>query len=214
MTHQITAPQTGSLADRQTRDRWPGALETLELRWFAPGRMPAVAIRWFESAAPQVVVEERIDSYLLTGRFDLGVKRRNNGPLQVKQRRRTGRRLSVGSRLVGRVEEWRKENRDRTSASGDRWVDVTKTVLTYPFCVTQAGGVATACDIELAAVEVEGLEAWTLAFEASGPASVRMGTLETAVEQFLSETDVPASIAAALELEAGYPAWLLTVAGT
>lgn len=188
-------------------------LETLELRWFAPGRLPAEAIKWFESAAPRVVVEERIDSYLLTGRVDLGVKRRDGGPLQVKERRRTGRKMPVGSRLAGRVQEWHKSTKALSPAAGDRWIDVDKTVLTYPYRATGVGGLATACDIELAAVETGGLEAWTLALEASGPRSDRMETLQSSVAQFLSNADVPAGVASALELEAGYPAWLVAVTG-
>ncbi len=208
MTHQFAAPQTGSVADRQ-----PGVLETLELRWFAPGRIPAAAVTWFEATAPHVVVEERIDSYLLTGRPDLGVKRRNHGPLQVKERRRIGTSIPVGGHLVGRVEEWHKSTQALSPAAGERWLDVDKHVLTFSYRAAGTGGLATACDIELAAVETDCLEAWTLAFEASGPPTDRLGTLRSSVERFLSDTDVPAAIAAALELEAGYPAWLLTVAG-
>ena len=161
MTHQSAAPQAGSGSDRQPADQRPGSLETLELRWFAPDRIPAAAIRWFENAAPQVLLEERIDS----------------------------------------------------PAEGDRWVKVAKTVRTYPYRVT-GSSVEGRCDIELAAVEVGGVEAWTMAFEASGPASERMATPGAAVEQLLSVTDVPAEVAAALELEAGYPAWLVVVTGT
>ena len=206
MTHQFAAPQTGSVADWQ-----PGVLETLELRWFAPGPIPTSAVSWFETSAPHVVVEERIDSYLLTGRPDLGVKRRDHGPLQVKERRGIGTRISVGGHLVGRVEEWHKSTQALSPAAGERWIDVDKHVLTFSYRAAGTGGLATACDIELAAVETEGLEAWTLAFEASGPATDRMGTLTSSVERFLSDTDVPAAIAAALELEAGYPAWLVAV---
>lgn len=160
---------------------------------------------------PDVEIEERVDTYLLTGRRDLGVKRRDNGPLEVKERNRIGRRLAVGDRLEARVEEWHKHSSDRTPTEADRWVEIAKTVRTYPYRVTGSDRVA-ACDIELAAVEAEGVEAWTLAFEASGEASERMGTLTAAIDRFLSVADVPADLAAALELEAGYPAWLVAIA--
>ncbi len=211
MTHQYAAPQAGSGSERQPADQRPGSLETLELRWFAPDRIPAAAIRWFENAAPQVLFEERTDSYLITGRDDLGVKRRDNGPLEIKERHGVGHRMSVGDRLVGRVEEWHKRTSDRSPAEGDRWVKVAKTVRTYPYRAT-GSSVEARCDIELAAVEIDGMDAWTLAFEASGPE--RMVTLEAAVEHLLFDEGVPADIAASLELEAGYPAWLVVVTGT
>ena len=211
MTHQFAAPQIGSTADLHTLDRRAEVLETLELRWFAPGRIPNPAVSWFEASAPHVEVEERIDSYLMIGRPDIGVKRRDSGPLEVKVRRCTGRRMSVGDVLVGHVEEWHKQTRDRSPAAGERWLDVHKTVITYPFRLAGAGGLVAGCDIELAAVRAEEVEAWTLAFEASGPRSDRMSVLRSAMEQFLA--DLPAGIAAALDLEAGYPAWLMQVAG-
>ena len=213
MTHQPAASQTGPAADRRTVDRRTGALETLELRWFAQGRIPVAAIEWFEHTAPAVEIEKRIDTYLLDGRADLGVKRRDNGPLEVKERRCIGPTVAVGEHLEARVEEWHKSASGRTPTEADRWVRIAKTVRTYPYRATVSDGRAAGCDIEIAAVETEGAEAWTLAFEASGPASERMGTLTAAIDRFLSGADVPADLAAALEMEAGYPAWLVAMIG-
>lgn len=211
MSHQSAAPHAGSGSDRPSVDRRPEALETLEVRWFAHGRIPDSAVEWFEGVSPSIEIEERIDTYLVTGRVDLGVKRRDAGPLEVKERRRIGSRIAVGDRLEAQVEEWHKHTSVRTATETDRWVKIAKTVRTYPFRTNTSGGHTAGCDIELAAVEAGGVKAWTLAFEASGPASERMGTLVAAIDRFTSVADVPADLAAALELEAGYPAWLVEI---
>ena len=90
---------------------------------------------------------------------------------------------------------------------------VAKTIRTYAYSVA-ADDVEGQCDIELAGVETEGLEAWTLAFEASGLPSERTGTLVAAIDRFLSVADVPVELAAALDHEAGYPAWLFATTGS
>ena len=95
-------------------------LETLEVRWFANGSIPVSVARWFEDTAPRFDVERRVDSYLLTGRSDLGVKRRDHGPIEVKERHRIGSSMSFGGRLTARVEEWHKCVDDHYSAASGR----------------------------------------------------------------------------------------------
>lgn len=191
----------------------PDVLETLELRWFADGEIPPSVMTWFEDTAPWVEVERRVDSYLVTGRADLGVKRRDHGRIEVKERRRIGASMTVGGRLVGRVEEWHKHVDDEYSEAAGRWLDINKTVTTYRYRAQGAAGATSACDVELATVEAEGTAAWTLALEASGPRPGRRATLRAAFEEFVSDSTVPSDIAAALDFEAGYPAWLIQVVG-
>ena len=192
-------------------DDMPGVLETLEVRWFADGSIPLSVTRWFEDTAPRFDVERRVDSYLLTGRSDLGVKRRDHGPIEVKERHRVGSSIWFGGRLTAQVEEWHKRVDERYSTAPGRWVDIDKTVTTYRYRAQGAAG--TACDVELAAVEVDGTAAWTLALEASGPRPARRAALRLASEEFFGDTSLPSEISAALEFEAGYPAWLVEVVG-
>ncbi len=207
MSNHSVGPASGSNAERST-DHSTDVLETLEVRWFARGPLPTEALGWFEAAMPYVETEKRVDSYLLTGRPDLGVKRRDQGPLEIKERIRVGSRVSVIGRLVAPVEEWRKSIQIALPETGDRWIDVVKNVWNHPLRVT-VRGLPAGCDVELAAVEVDGIEAWTLAFEASGPPQDRLAVLRSAAELFREGADIPSGIAGALDVEAGYPAWLM-----
>jgi hypothetical protein len=212
MSHHSVGPEGGSnLAGRST-DHSTNVLETLEVRWFACGPLPTEALGWFEATMPDVETEKRVDSYLLTGRSDLGVKRRDQGPLEVKDRVRIGNRVSVGARLQAQVEEWRKSIQIALPETGDRWIDVVKNVWNHPYRVT-IGGFPAACNVELAAVAVVGIEAWTLAFEVSGPPEDRLAVLRSAAELLREEADIPSGIAGALDVEAGYPAWLMGLTG-
>lgn len=183
------------------------------MRWFAPGVLPEGVATWFEDTAPYFDIETRVDSYLLTGRPDLGVKRRDRGPIEVKERRRVGGALTVGGRLAARVEEWHKHTDDGYAGAGGRWVDIQKTVTTYRYRARGATSATVACDVELAAIDASGIAAWTMALEASGPRPARHSALQSAFEEFLSDTVVPGSVADALELDAGYPAWLIETLG-
>jgi hypothetical protein len=212
MSHHSVGHAGGANANGHSAGHPTDVLETLEVRWFARGRLPTEALGWFEAAVPGVETEERVDSYLLTGRPDLGVKRRNQGPLEVKERIRVGSRVSVGDRLHAPVEEWRKRIQLALPEIGGRWIDVVKNVWNHPLRVT-VGGLPAACDVELAAVEAVGIEAWTLAFETWGPPEDRLAVLRSAAQLLRDEADIPSGIADALDVDAGYPAWLIAVTG-
>jgi hypothetical protein len=64
------------------------------------------------------------------------------------------------------------------------------------------------CDIELAEVTVNDIEAWTLALETWGPEGEQHRILERAAASFIGETGLPGSSAARLTVDMGYPAWL------
>jgi hypothetical protein len=211
MSHSVgTAGESN--ADGHSADDSTDVLETLEVRWFARGKLPTEVFGWFQAVVPDLEIEERVDSYLLTGRPDLGVKRRDQGPLEVKERIRVGRRVSVGGRLEASVEVWRKSIQLAPPEVEGRWIEVVKNVWNHPLRIT-VGGLTAACDIELAAVEVAAIGAWTLAFEASGPPEERLAALRSAAELFRDGAALPSGIASALEVEAGYPAWLIEVTG-
>jgi hypothetical protein len=212
MSHHSVGPAGGSNADGYVADHSTDVLETLEVRWFARGRLPSEVLGWFQTSVAHVETEERVDSYLVTGRSDLGVKRRDQGPLEVKERIRVGSRLSVG-RLEAPVETWRKSIQPALPETGGPWIDVVKNVWNHPLRVA-IGGSPAACDVELAAVEADGVEAWTLAFEASGAPEDRPAVLRSAAELFRDDTHVPSGVVGALDVEAGYPAWLLRLTGS
>ncbi len=193
-------------------------LETTEVRWFGDGTLPRTILTWFSQGPTSIDV--RGDSYRLDGTPDVGVKRRDHGPLEVKYRRPSTGSVDLGSGTVGRIEEWHKiVHRDGTGtlAGGDGvWLDVDKVVYTRTYGVVD--GVArplalralarTGCDVELAAVTAGGISAWTFALEAWGLAGVRPEMLRRALAAFLDETPPPAALHTGLRHAMSYPMWL------
>jgi len=143
----------------------PLVLDTTELRWFIRGSLPAEVAVWFTGSTG--VLEERIDTYLLDGRDDVGVKRRFRQTLELKIRQLLDERIEFGDGLAGPLEVWRRWS----PAEGlvehvvdERWVDVHKSVVKRRFLlngtevafspVVEATGAG--CDVEVAGVTVRG----------------------------------------------------------
>ena len=197
-------------------------LDTSEVRWFAPGEIPHDVITWFAGQGGITAVEERCDTYLLSGVDGIGVKYRDRRLLEVKWRHSVGANVTLGSGLIAPVTRWLKW---RPAELDDAWptpamgaVDVLKVVLTSSFALTNGSvgphvlpGDASipACKIELASVEVEGVAAWTLGLEASGPVEARRRMLleswrSIAVDALPSHN----GFAGRFDAAAAYPDWL------
>lgn len=189
---------------------------SLELRWFMPGAIPEPLLESFHSGGPAVVCEQRKDSYWPIRRIDIGVKRRNGGPVEMKVRRSARLwDLPSGSTVVS--EQWDKWRPRRLilDRPTDAWLEVDKTLWTRTFTPSgkdvrgPADGRRPRCEVELAAVTLESTTWWTVAFETTGPAALRPSVLRAACHRLWSPT-----FERWLEggVNAGYPEWLGTVA--
>lgn len=197
-------------------------LDTTELRWFADGRLPPRVAAWFTNDGETGARESRCDIYRLDRR-DIGVKLRARRTLELKVRRSVGERLTVGPGLTGQVEAWRKwspagsliERNDDLA-----WVEAHKTVIKRRFwmggdeCLSAEGPpllMAGGVDVEIVAVTVEGVEAWTFAFAAFGPAAGRSSAIVNASQALFVGKRVR-ELGFLSGRSCGYPDWLVDFA--
>ena len=187
-----------------------GSLETREVRWFAPGPLPDDVAKWFMANGRAKTIEKRIDSYLLTGKPDIGIKRRERSLLEVKWRTARAGTVPLLGIGIGSIEHWTKVGQPHT-ADGPHgpWVDVEKVVLTERHVLESDQGTAT-CEIEVASVSANGISAWTLAFESFGPSALRPLVLNQAVDIFAAERRRPAAFSHLAD-SVGYPEWLISM---
>jgi hypothetical protein len=195
----------------------PLVRDTTELRWFVPGSLPAAVGVWFTGSTG--VLEERIDSYLLDGRGDVGVKRRFRQTVELKVRQSLDGRIEFGDGLAGSLEVWRRWS----PAEGlvehgvdDRWVDVHKSVVKRRFLsdgtevafspVVEA--TATGCDVEVAGITVDDDHWWTFAFAAFGPTSTRRESLLASWQALVTAAPPPEPFEPRTARAMGYPEWL------
>jgi len=68
------------------------------------------------------------------------------------------------------------------------------------------------CDVEIAAVTVAGVDAWSFAFEAFGPKMYRRRTVATAWAMLIDTSDVPEMLGSYFGFVGGYPEWLAQIA--
>ena len=199
-------------------------LDTSEVRWFAEGLPPDTVVDWFTSSGAAGTLEERCDTYQLHRLHDIGVKRRARTSLEVKVRRGIGDPLVVAPGLVAPFEEWRKWSPglgDPMSPSeGTPWIDVDKAVLTRTVSADhEVVGPAlhvddqlSGCDVEIVAVTVAGVEAWSFAFEAFGPKRYRSRAVRSAWEMLIDTSGAAEELSADLTFAGGYPEWLAHIA--
>jgi len=191
--------------------------DTAEARWFANGDIPQRLVQLFCDTAPAVDMEIRDDKYCVTGSDSVGLKRRNGGPIEIKQRLSSGGTVYLRGGISAPIEDWRKETRVDPLEMGDddQWIEVTKVVMTRTYALNGRGVVRAGqdlaepgCDVELASIVVRDREAWTFALEAWGADTDRHELLSMALAAFLTETPLAAEYTGALEHAMSYPAWL------
>ncbi len=193
--------------------------DTTEVRWFGEGSMPAEVVDWFTESGAHGYLEIRQDAYLPATSPSVGRKRRNFGPFEVKTRSGTGTTFQLTEGLLGRIEEWRKIVSTMTHhrLPTMRWWRVHKVVITRTFHHLGSGEThevpygdtsVPGCDIELAEVTIDDVEAWTFAFEAWGILEQRRILLEAAAMALLASTGVPCPTLYTLDASMGYPEWL------
>ena len=212
-----------------------GYLDTSELRWFGSGPLPPEVEDWFTGANFVGTREHRRDLYQLTGLTDVGVKRRSGRTVEAKIRMAVGPRMAIGHGLEATFDQWRKWRPSEGDAIWPtrqaRWVAVDKTVLTRTIADTDSGyagddggasdsgnagddgaaAMVAGCDVELAAITIGGLEAWTFGLEAFGPQAQRGRAAISAWEQVVAEVGEPRDLGSRFDLADGYPAWLQLV---
>ena len=195
---------------------------TTEVRWFAAGAPPQQIIDWFAQGGEEAVVELRCDAYRRLNGPNVGLKRRDNGPLELKQRFSVASARPFALGLSGRIEEWCKTGLAEPPATTNwEWSVVDKVVLTRTFVVRDEAIVEVetremtvpACDIELATVTVGESVAWSFALEAWGPEAIRRSLLDRALETLAGDlAPAPPGFVAALSWNMGYPEWLSSIA--
>jgi hypothetical protein len=156
----------------------------------------------------------------MDGRCDRGVKLRFRETLEVKVRLAVGEHLIVGAGLIGRLEMWRKWSPAElvVDTGGDvPWLDVCKVVTKRRFSVDgdeivpsdgERAVTGAGCDVEVAAVTVRDIEAWTFAFAAFGPTVSREHAIVTAWQALAADGSCPEHFAAAFGQSSSYPEWL------
>lgn len=199
----------------------PAVLDTSELRWFALGLPPPEVVAWFTAGGGAGTTERRSDVYQVNGLHDVGLKRRFGWTVEVKVREDPGSPMVLGAGLRAPLEEWRKwipSDGDPVWPIPDsQWVKIHKAIRTRTFMLnggevvgpaSSASETLSGCDVEIAAVTVGGIEAWTLAFEAFGPKDERRAAILAAWNTLTTQADVPRNLGAQLDRAAGYPEWL------
>ena len=182
-----------------------------------PGSLPAEVGVWF--AGSTGVLEERIDTYLLDGRDDIGVKRRFKQTVELKVRQSLDGRIEFGDGLAGSLEVWRRWSpAEHLVEHGvdERWVDVHKSVMKRRFLldgtevpfspVVEATGAG--CDVEVARVTVDDDHWWTFAFAAFGPTERRREALLASWQALVAAAPCPEPFEPRTARAMGYPEWL------
>ena len=226
----VTPPEvSGSLSstDEGRREAWMrsrlsesthlAVIDTTEVRWFLPGPLPPAVRHWFSGGSG--FSEERRDLYLLDGRDDFGVKFRNGETLEVKARLDTEGSGKPCGGLAGELEVWRKwvpARGPEEPSSSQRWVEVDKAIFKRRFSLDGAelefttGQVeASGCDVEIVAIRVDAIRAWSYAFAAYGPPPnrcVAIGAAWRAVRS--SDASIPNELRLGRSRCMGYPEWL------
>lgn len=200
-------------------------LDTSEVRWFAEGLVPHGVVDWFTCGGTAGMLEQRCDTYLLHRLHDIGVKRRFRTSLEMKLRQGIGDPLILAPGLAAPLEEWRKwgglwHGMATSQSAGSPWIDVEKAVLTRTVGAdheivgpaSYVGYPRSGCEVEIVAVTVAGVEAWSFAFEAFGPKRYRSRLIRSAWEMLIDTFDAPEQLVENLTFAAGYPEWLAPIA--
>jgi hypothetical protein len=168
-------------------------LLTAEIRLWWRGDAPAAMARWFEALGPGEV-EERTDSYVLTGNTGLGIKQRGGEAVEVK-----ALVAELGSLPAGPPARlWLKQSAPDAGLPLGGEVHVAK---------SRRLAVKGECEIELGAARLEGAGWWSsLCFEAVASIEEATGELELA----WSETGPPPGWESGWA--ASYPEWLARLA--
>ena len=200
-------------------------LDTAEVRWILPGQLDAAIAGWFGRFPAGM--ESRADAYLLQPVLrGLSVKIRAGRLLEVKSYEGSLGILGTASGARGRIELWRKWSfpfgpLGPDGAGPPGWTVVHKRRWISHFFL--AGGRLTAdipispelparaaepaCAVELTEVHWGGETWWSLGFEATGPAELLRGTLQSAAALIFAQAP-PGDMELDLSHCQSYAEWL------
>jgi hypothetical protein len=194
-----------------------GRKRSLEVRWILPGQLEPVVVGWF--ARFPAWVESREDSYLANPPWGgLGVKLRAGRALEVKVYQSSPGILEVAGRARGRLECWDKwsfphDSPGQGGADRPGWCPVHKLIRRFALASGHSGagvpgpGDEAACQVELTEVHAGGQAWWTLALEATGPASLRRAELEATAALVFAEA-LPGGVELGTDHSQSYAQWL------
>lgn len=194
-------------------------LVTSELRWFAPGPVPSDVRSWFTDDGARGSCEERRDLYRLDGTADVGVKLRGHEILELKRRRSAVEGSPVRGAPRGWFEVWHKwspADELVAAATDASWVDVHKRIIRRRFSMdgtevelsdAERSMAGAGCDVEIVAIGVGALEAWSYALAAYGPQRSRRTSIESAWRA-IGVGSAVGRVAAGTGISCGYPEWL------
>ena len=201
----------GDMAERSY-----GVLLTREVRWFVFGRLPDEVETWFAAMEGEMLAEQRIDSYVPQyARRDIGLKLRGADTIDIKflADRREGLEIATG--LVGNVEDWLKVS---DAATGEEYgfdadsVDVTKHLTERRYLIAAGSDFdgEAGCKIELGAIRLGAVEAWTLCLETFGPVGMLAECFSAGVDGLRSASPIP-GVRLSPEKSFGYPGFISRV---
>jgi hypothetical protein len=196
-----------------------GGVCSLEVRWIVPGRLEAAVSRWF--ARFPAGLESREDAYLLDPHLPgLSVKIRADRALEVKVYRGSPGSLEAAGRAHGRLESWQKwsfscDPPRRESGGPAGWTTVHKRRQVSRFPLASATARAHSpqpadepgCEVELVEIGARGQAWWSLAFEATGPASLLRSELEAAAALVFAQA-LPGGVELGTAGSSSYEEWL------
>ena len=191
-------------------------LDTTELRWFADGPLPDQIESWFTRSGSRGMVEDRCDTYRRDRRLDTGVKHRFRETLELKERQSVEDPLVLEPGLAGPLEAWRRWSPADHLVDADPLApvtDVCKRIIKRRFSVfgdeiVTGPPIGAGCDVEVAAITVDGVEAWTFAFAAYGPAATRRDSVIACWQALATGAPPPEVLGQSLNHSCGYPEWL------
>ena len=192
-------------------------MRSLEVRWILPGQLEPVVAGWF--ARFPAWVEAREDSYLADPPLGgLSVKLRAGRALEVKVYQGSPGILDVAGRARGRLECWEKWSfpcgpPSRGGVDRPGWRPVRKLIRRFALTSGHSGagvpgpGEDAGCQVELTEICARGQAWWTLALEATGPASLRRNELEATAALVFAQA-LPGSLELGTDDSQSYAQWL------
>jgi hypothetical protein len=189
------------------------------VRWILPGQLDAAVAGWFGRFP--AAMDSREDAYLIHPVLrGLAVKIRAGQMLEVKQYHGSPGILDAASRARGHIESWRKWSfpfgpLGPDDAGPPSWTVVHKRRRMSRFRLVGGQLVADAaeramgpeCGVELTEVRSGGETWWSLGFEATGPANLLRGTLESTVALMFAEA-LPGDVKLDMNHCQSYAEWL------
>ena len=195
---------------------------TAEVRWIIEEPLPDAILAWYGHPGTARAEPARVDSYLVfPGCSSVGVKIRH-GRLEIKALQGAPRPFAPAGGVEGALEIWVKWTASgppldapSSGPGGDAaWVDLSKSRLIRVFACDRQRAVEVAADqqvelgclVELTRLRLGQVVAWSLGFEAFGPASDVRAGLRLVARALLGGDPLPYVLTRAQS--GSYAAWL------